>query len=495
MAGYYQLSAGAREAPSLGGVAVTGHRFGLLLSRDGTKAGRAPGRRAAALATAAAVVCGGMWLTVPAASAGSTKCGTACLNLFNQKFGTADVAAVSGGAATAGHRVILSATEDTTAEDWAESVQGKVSDLAAAGLINATLAVLYANDPVVEITYAPGGVYSGLCLAVASGPSQNKPVTLQPCGVSADSLWIDDAAAASGGYVPYISGSDTKYPAPYVLTAPRAGGDFTTQALSVNTNGTVASDQMWQLISGVLGTVPEVNRTAIWGGQVVGYNAHGQFTQIQASWQVPVLHCSAIDDVFNRFANVKVWTGFGGTSDPNAPDPALVQTGSESWCSLTGQQQDQAWWEVFLTLPIYPEVDLPTSSYPVQPGDHMFGEVFYTGGGTGNTYELYLADSTQNWHFDLVCPSAQCAYGTVPVTIPNGYPAHAEAIVERDSTAGSPLPDFGQILFTNVKYTYAGTAPAGGLPVQRVEPPASGTPEMTVSTTLVNWTVTWQHSF
>jgi hypothetical protein len=133
---------------------VTGHRFGLLLSRDGTKAGRALGRRAAALATAAAVVGGGMWLTGPAASAESTKCGTACINLFNQKTGTADVAAVSGGAETAGQPVILLGAEDTTAEDWTESVQGTVSDLYAVGLMNPTLDEHYGADQTLQFEYA-----------------------------------------------------------------------------------------------------------------------------------------------------------------------------------------------------------------------------------------------------------------------------------------------------------------------------------------------------
>jgi hypothetical protein len=252
-------------------------------------------------------------------------------------------------------------------------------------------------------------------------------------------------------------------------------------------------------------TAPGVLRHAIWGGQVVGVGAHGQFTKIQAGWQVPVLHCSIADDVLNMNSKVKVWTGFGGGNNSSDPDPALVQTGTDSWCSTAGQK-DQAWWEVYENLPFYLEVALPASSYPVQPGDYMFGAVFYTGGGTGNTYALWLADSTQNWYFHLICPSAQCAASNgnsiVPVTIPNGYPAHAETIVERNASGAMsigypvwPLPNFGQILFTNTQYAYAGTAPTGGFPVYRVEPPIPGKPEMTVSTSLINWTVTWQRSY
>ena len=47
-------------------------------------------------------------------------------------------------------------------------------------------------------------------------------------------------------------GSDTQYPAPYVLTAPKVGGKFATRALKTNAKGAIAKGQMWQLISGVL---------------------------------------------------------------------------------------------------------------------------------------------------------------------------------------------------------------------------------------------------
>lgn len=226
------------------------HRLRLVLSRHGTKAGRAPGRRAAVLA-AAAVVGGGMWLAVPAASAASPDCGSACATLFNHKFGSADVMAVSGGTEAVGQAVILSAAAPSTTEDWTESFEGVVSDFVAAGIINATLGEHYGSDAAFEFEYAPGDIGSGFCLGIASGPSQSTPVTLQPCGVSANTVWIDDTADASGGYAVFVSGSGTKYPAPYVLTANTVGGNFTTQALRTN-QGADAGAQRWQSISGVL---------------------------------------------------------------------------------------------------------------------------------------------------------------------------------------------------------------------------------------------------
>ena len=227
------------------------HRFGLLSSRDGTKAGRAPGRWAAVVAAAAAAVGGGMWLTAPAASAASTACGSACISLFNHKFGSADVSAVSGGTASTGQPVILSAAAPSTTEDWTASFQGFVSDFYAAGLVSVVLDEHYGSDEAFEFQYAPGGIASGFCLGIASGPAQSTPVTLQPCGVSVNTTWILDTADASGGYTPLVSGSDTKYPAPYVLTANSVGGNFTTQALRTNP-GADTGAQRWQTLFGVL---------------------------------------------------------------------------------------------------------------------------------------------------------------------------------------------------------------------------------------------------
>ena len=206
----------------------------------------------AGLALAGGACLGGI-VAAPVAGAASQACGSSCVSLYNQKFGSADVSAVSGGTAAAGQAVILAAATSSTAEDWTSAPQGAVSDFYAAGLMNATLDKYYGSDQVYEFQYAPAGIDSGECLGIASGPKQGTMVTLQPC-TAMNSTWIYDTAAASGGYVPYISGLDTKYPAPYVLTAAQAGGDFSTQSLQVNSQGVVAKDQMWQLFSGVLGS-------------------------------------------------------------------------------------------------------------------------------------------------------------------------------------------------------------------------------------------------
>jgi len=77
-----------------------------------------------------------------------------------------------------------------------------------------------------ENEYAPFGVDSGLCLGVAATAFNDEGVTLQPCGVSANTVWILDTldqsftAAWQHGYIPLINGSDTNFSHPFVLTYP-----------------------------------------------------------------------------------------------------------------------------------------------------------------------------------------------------------------------------------------------------------------------------------
>jgi hypothetical protein len=83
------------------------------------------------------------------------------------------------------------------------------------------------NDPAFEIEYAPYGVDSGLCLGVASTAVEEEGVTLQPCGVSAKTVWIadifDSPSTLFNGYIPLINGSDTNFSQPFVLTYPASG--------------------------------------------------------------------------------------------------------------------------------------------------------------------------------------------------------------------------------------------------------------------------------
>ena len=222
------------------------------------------GMRKAVVGLTGLVLAGGACLggivTAPVAGAASTACGHACSSLYNQKFGTADVSAVSakgstvpfGSLAVPNEAVKLDVAANSTTEDWQVSFEGTVNDFFGVGLIGATLDQQYGTDETFEFQYTPGNVSTGLCLGVGTAAAQGTKVTLQACGVSARTLWIKDTADASDGYTPYVSGSGTQYPAPFVLTAPKAGGNLTTRALKANKKGVIHKAQLWQLVSGVL---------------------------------------------------------------------------------------------------------------------------------------------------------------------------------------------------------------------------------------------------
>ncbi len=109
------------------------------------------------------------------------------------------------------------------------------------------------NFPAFEIEYTPEGQDTGLCVGVAKTAFQEEGVTLQVCGVSANTIWIidqfiscengdygnvirdggeacDNADASFlnyqelfHGYFPLVNGSDTNFSQPYVLTYPQSG--------------------------------------------------------------------------------------------------------------------------------------------------------------------------------------------------------------------------------------------------------------------------------
>jgi hypothetical protein len=194
-------------------------------------------------------------LSAGPASAATPSCGIACVNLFSYQFGTHRspnyVVDVLRQGERIGQPVILfrDANYDP-AEDWTVAFQGTVADFFAAGLVSSTTALHYgciatvnfpdcpfsvattgtpgvdSNFLAFENEYAPFGVESGLCLGVATTAFNDEGVTLQPCGVSAKTVWILDTLdqqfthAWAHGYIPLINGSNTNFSHPFVLTYP-----------------------------------------------------------------------------------------------------------------------------------------------------------------------------------------------------------------------------------------------------------------------------------
>jgi hypothetical protein len=197
-------------------------------------------------------------LSAGTASAATPSCGPACVDIFSHQFGTHGspnyVVDVLRQGEKVGQPIILFRTANyDPAEDWTAAFQGTTADFYAAKLVSAAVALHYGciagtnfpdcygfttfpapggktvpaavNDPAFEIEYAPFGVDSGLCMGVAKTATNDEGVTLQPCGVSANTVWIVDIfdslnTTFAGGYVPLINGSDTNFSQPFVLTYP-----------------------------------------------------------------------------------------------------------------------------------------------------------------------------------------------------------------------------------------------------------------------------------
>jgi len=142
-----------------------------------------------------------------------------------------------------GQPIILFHTANSdSAQHWIVSSQGTTAHFYTAGMVGAAVAQHYGcipgvnflncygqtavavNDPAFEIEYAPNGVVSGLCMGVASTAVQGEGVSLQPCGVSARTVWIEDVfgspSTLSNGFIPMINGSDTNFSQAFVLTYP-----------------------------------------------------------------------------------------------------------------------------------------------------------------------------------------------------------------------------------------------------------------------------------
>jgi hypothetical protein len=60
---------------------------------------------------------------------------------------------------------------------------------------------------------------------------------LQPCGVSAATVWVFDTTDQSGQQVPLINGTDTNFTDPFVLTAHGASMNPTTSNLTQTRDG------------------------------------------------------------------------------------------------------------------------------------------------------------------------------------------------------------------------------------------------------------------
>ena len=243
----------------------------------------------AAAATLTLVGAAAGTLAAGPANAATPSCGHRCVNLFSKKFSDVlttkppFVIDVFRQGANLGQPIIMfQASNADPAEDFTLSLEGHVSDFVLAGLVSPAVGLHYGggstcvkivagtcvaapNDLAWEFQYSPNGVDSGLCIGIASAPINNAPVSLQPCGVSAKTVWITDSAkAAPGGvftfpFAPLINGAGTNFSNPFVLTYPpnanpndKPRAQLVMQNLHTFSRGQVFDNQEWSGFFGVL---------------------------------------------------------------------------------------------------------------------------------------------------------------------------------------------------------------------------------------------------
>ena len=195
------------------------------------------------------------------ADASTGSCGSACLSVFSQEFGSSFVFDVLRQGEKVGQPIILfRASNSDPAEDFTILDQGTVADYYTAGLVSEALDKNYGGDEGYEVEYSPYGVDSGLCVGVGSTAANQTPVALEPCGSSSKTVWVVDSYdTIRGGYVPLINGSDTNFSHPYVLHYPGNGYPTDTPRPQLNTyelqkysNNSVYNNELWGADYGVL---------------------------------------------------------------------------------------------------------------------------------------------------------------------------------------------------------------------------------------------------
>jgi len=180
----------------------------------------------------------GIGALATSASAATNSCGLGfaelCTNVYNHQFGRQFLLDVFRQGNKVGQPIILfrasntDPAEDFTASDLVNSDGSPmtVADLQALDpIFNAANLVQYGADNVYELQYSPYGVDSGLCVGVQSIAFQNEPVTLQPCGFTAKTVWIQ-ANQQVGPFhhtAAFINGSNTNFTHPFVLNYPING--------------------------------------------------------------------------------------------------------------------------------------------------------------------------------------------------------------------------------------------------------------------------------
>jgi len=214
-----------------------------------------------------------------------------------------------------------------------------------------------------------------------------------------------------------------------------------------------------------------------------GYVAIGQgFEDVGGDFDVAAVNCApAATTVSSQ------WVGFDGYDDKT-----VEQDGVEMDC-VNGAPRYYAWYEMFGDPALNGgyAVALPTSSYPVAPGDAMGVGVSPPDRFDGYVWSFVIYDDNANWTFVT----------KVPAPDPPPEVSSAEWIVELPTTSTSSLlSDFGTAAFTDANADTGGPSEPISIFAHRtmeIDPtgPVLAAPGRLTNTTKdSSFTVAWQGS-
>ena len=212
-------------------------------------------------AAATLTVAGGLSTaaTLPA-SASTTQCGTACVQISSKLYGPGFVESAFRGIAAAGQPTIVHAASDSDPTGDFINPRGHpvlVSTFYAEGMVSAAVNAHYGSEPAVQVEYAPYGQGTGLCAAVATTAYQNEGLSLQPCSTPGTTVFIIDKNDSPGtwpAYFPIVNASTTDFTHPYTMTingnpAHKPFPQITLQHLHDNP-ADVPDNQLWEAPAG-----------------------------------------------------------------------------------------------------------------------------------------------------------------------------------------------------------------------------------------------------
>lgn len=188
------------------------------------------------------------------------------------------------------------------------------------------------------------------------------------------------------------------------------------------------------------------NMTDVQSNNWSGYaDINETYQALSGSWVQPAVTCSGSSGLLgllglgSRAAYSAFWVGLDGYNSSS-----VEQTGTDSDCTSSGMPSYYAWYEM------YPagSVQLPTTSYPVKPGDTLIGSVRYDAPGTpSSSYTLTLSDPSEG-------PSGWTYSTNIAET--GLQRSSAEWVAEAPSECylailcqQTPLANFGKMAFSN----------------------------------------------